>query len=47
MAARTLLELVGAVGARAPKAREDNEAGSLDPDMLSLEDIDREILKLR
>ena len=47
MAARTLLEVVGAVGARAPKAREDNETGSLDPDMLSLEDIDREILKLR
>jgi hypothetical protein len=46
-AVRTALELVGAIGSRA-KAQSDQEdrADDLDPERLSVEDIDREIAKL-
>jgi hypothetical protein len=46
-AVRTALELVGAIGSRA-KAQQDQEdkADDLDPERLSVEDIDREITKL-
>jgi hypothetical protein len=46
-AVRTALELVGAIGARS-KGQQDQEdrADDLDPERLSIEDIDREIHKL-
>ena len=46
-AIRTALELVGAIGARSKDQRDQEDAdGSLDPEHLTVEDIDREILKL-
>jgi hypothetical protein len=47
IAARTLLELVGAIGARRKTEQEQRLEDSLDPDNLSLIDIDRELSKLR
>jgi hypothetical protein len=47
VAARTLLELVGAIGARRKTEQEQRLEDSLDPDNLSLGDIDRELSKLR
>ena len=47
VAARTLLELVGAIGARRKTEQEQRLEDSLDPDSLSLGDIDRELSKLR
>lgn len=46
-AVRTALELVGAIGSKA-KGQQDQEdsASDLDPERLSVEDIDREIAKL-
>jgi hypothetical protein len=45
--ARTLLELVGAIGAKA-RREEDQELNDaeLEPELLSLADIDREIRRL-
>ena len=46
-AVRTALELVGAIGARSKDQRDqENADGVLDPERLSVEDIDREINKL-
>jgi hypothetical protein len=46
-AVRTALELVGAIGARAKDQRDQEDAdGTLDPERLSIDDIDREIDKL-
>jgi len=46
-AVRTALELVGAIGSRAKDQRDqDDRADDLDPERLSVEDIDREIAKL-
>ena len=46
-AVRTALELVGAIGSRAKDQREqEDKADDLDPERLSIEDIDREIGKL-
>ena len=46
-AVRTALELVGAIGARSKDQRDQEDAdGTLDPEHLSVEDIDREITKL-
>ena len=46
-AVRTALELVGAIGSRAKDQREqEDRADDLDPERLSIEDIDREISKL-
>jgi hypothetical protein len=47
-AARTLLELVGAIGAKAPKHEADQglDDGGLEPESLSLADIDRELRRL-
>lgn len=46
-AARTLLELVGAIGAKAPKHEADQGLDdSLEPESLSLADIDRELSRL-
>ena len=46
-AVRTALELVGAIGARAKEQRDQEDAeGTLDPERLSIADIDREIGKL-
>ena len=46
-AVRTALELVGAIGARSKEQRDQEDAdGSLDPESLSVADIDREIGKL-
>lgn len=46
-AVRTALELVGAIGARSKDQRDQEHAdGSLDPEHLTVDDIDREILKL-
>ena len=46
-AIRTALELVGAIGARSKDQRDQEDAdGVLDPERLSVEDIDREINKL-
>ena len=46
-AVRTALELVGAIGARSKDQRDQEDAdGSLDPESLSVADIDREIGKL-
>jgi hypothetical protein len=47
-AARTLLELVGAIGARAPKheAEQGLDDAGLEPEGLSLADIDRELRRL-
>jgi hypothetical protein len=47
MAARTLLEVVGAIGARRKSEQEQRLEDSLDPDNLSLGDIERELSKLR
>jgi hypothetical protein len=46
-AARTLLELVGAIGGRA-KREEDQDLNdlSLEPETMTLQDIDRELLRL-
>ena len=46
-AARTLLELVGAIGARS-KREEDQDLNSLalEPETMTLQDIDRELLRL-
>jgi hypothetical protein len=46
-AVRTALELVGAIGSRAKDQRDqEDRADDLDPERLSIEDIDREINKL-
>jgi len=46
-AVRTALELVGAIGARSKDQRDqEDSADDLDPERLSIEDIDREIAKL-
>ena len=46
-AVRTALELVGAIGSRAKDQRDqEDRADDLDPERLSIEDIDREIAKL-
>jgi hypothetical protein len=46
-AIRTALELVGAIGARSKDQRDQDDAGGeLDPERLTVEDIDREISKL-
>jgi hypothetical protein len=46
-AVRTALELVGAIGSRAKDQRDqEDRADDLDPERLSIEDIDREIGKL-
>ena len=46
-AVRTALELVGAIGSRAKDQRDqEDSADELDPERLSVEDIDREITKL-
>jgi hypothetical protein len=46
-AVRTALELVGAIGARSKDQRDQEDAATdLDPERLSVEDIDREIAKL-
>lgn len=46
-AVRTALELVGAIGARAKAQHDQDDKGDeLDPDTLTVEDIDREILRL-
>ena len=46
-AVRTALELVGAIGARSKDQRDQEDAdGALDPESLSVADIDREIGKL-
>jgi hypothetical protein len=46
-AVRTALELVGAIGARSKDQRDQEDAeGALDPERLSVADIDREIGKL-
>ena len=46
-AVRTALELVGAIGVRSKDQRDQEDAdGALDPERLSIEDIDREIGKL-
>jgi hypothetical protein len=46
-AVRTALELVGAIGARSKDQRDqEDRADDLDPERLSVEDIDREITKL-
>jgi hypothetical protein len=46
-AVRTALELVGAIGARSKEQRDQEDAeGTLDPERLSIADIDREIGKL-
>jgi hypothetical protein len=46
-AVRTALELVGAIGVRSKDQRDQEDAdGVLDPERLSIEDIDREIHKL-
>jgi hypothetical protein len=46
-AVRTALELVGAIGARSKDQRDqEDSADDLDPERLSIEDIDREIDKL-
>jgi hypothetical protein len=46
-AVRTALELVGAIGSKAKDQQDqDDKADELDPERLSIEDIDREILKL-
>jgi hypothetical protein len=46
-AVRTALELVGAIGARSKDQRDQEDAeGVLDPERLTVEDIDREINKL-
>jgi hypothetical protein len=47
-AARTLLELVGAIGAKAPKheAEQGLDDNGLEPESLSLADIDRELRRL-
>jgi hypothetical protein len=46
-AVRTALELVGAIGSRAKDQRDqEDRADDLDPERLSVEDIDREIAKL-
>jgi hypothetical protein len=46
-AVRTALELVGAIGSRAKDQRDqEDRADDLDPERLSIEDIDREITKL-
>ena len=46
-AVRTALELVGAIGSRAKDQRDQEDtADDLDPERLSVEDIDREIAKL-
>ena len=44
---RTALELVGAIGARSKEQRDQEDTlGELDPERLSVADIDREIGKL-
>lgn len=46
-AVRTALELVGAIGARSKDQRDQEDKDTmLDPETLSIEDIDREIAKL-
>lgn len=46
-AVRTALELVGAIGARSKEQRDqEDRADDLDPERLSIADIDREIAKL-
>ena len=46
-AVRTALELVGAIGARSKEQRDQEDSGAdLDPERLSIADIDREISKL-
>ena len=46
-AVRTALELVGAIGPRSKDQRnQEDSADELDPERLSIEDIDREITKL-
>ena len=46
-AVRTALELVGAIGARSKDQRDQEDAdGVLDPERLTVADIDREIDKL-
>jgi hypothetical protein len=46
-AVRTALELVGAIGVRSKEQRDQEDRGDdLDPERLSIEDIDREIGKL-
>ena len=46
-AVRTALELVGAIGARSKDQRDQDDAAlDLDPERLSIDDIDREIHKL-
>jgi hypothetical protein len=46
-AVRTALELVGAIGPRSKDQRDQEDAdAALDPERLSVEDIDREIAKL-
>lgn len=46
-AARILLELVGAIGAKSKDQRDQEDSdGMLDPETLSVEDIDREIKRL-
>ena len=46
-AVRTALELVGAIGARSKEQRDQEDAdGTLDPERLTVADIDREIGKL-
>lgn len=47
VAARTLLELAGAIGARRKDQQDQGLADALDPDTLSLIDIDRELSKLK
>jgi hypothetical protein len=46
-AVRTALELVGAIGARSKEQRDQEDRGDeLDPERLTVEDIDSEIAKL-
>ena len=46
-AVRTALELVGAIGSKAKaQQNQDDRGNDLDPETLSIEDIDREIAKL-
>jgi hypothetical protein len=46
-AVRTALELVGAIGVRSKEQRDQDDRGDeLDPERLSIEDIDSEIAKL-
>jgi hypothetical protein len=45
-AARTLLELTGAIGARKREEDQDHARNGLDPEALTLDDIDREISRI-